>query len=100
MPYKDKERQREYNRKWEIQHKEERKKYREQWKKEHKDYYKDYFQRETVNSVQSLRLIKQFDKRQLIREKQNTIDKKRKHENPMMYKDYWTEEEYYGEVSN
>ena len=83
MPYKDSEKQKEYLKKW---------------REQHKDYFNNYYkENEYWKNKQKLKSLKQLDKKQLEETKKQIISKKRIRENPMMYKDYWTEDEFYND---
>ena len=42
MPYKDKDKQKEYSRKWEEENKEKRREDKRKWREDNKEYYKEY----------------------------------------------------------
>ena len=79
MPYKDKEKQKEYMR---------------NWHKKHKDYDINYYHNNYINKKKLINK-KQYDKIRLNKEIQYIKDNIRRRQNPMDYKDYYTETEYY-----
>lgn len=110
MPYKDKKKQKEYMRNWKIKNRDHYKQYQTEWHKTHKDYkiewyktHKDYNNDYMHNYLQNdinnnkLKLIKkkEYDKIRLDYEKQNIVNNIRRRQNPMDYKDYYTEDEYF-----
>lgn len=78
MVYKNKDKQKEYLR---------------NWRKTHKGYYKEYYQ--LNKNERKLINLKQKDKMKLKKLKYEIEFKKQISQNPMSYKDYWTEEEFY-----
>ena len=99
MPYKDKKKQKEYMRNWKIKNRDHYKQYQTEWHKTHNfynNYYMhNYLQNEINNNKLKLIKKKEYDKIRLDYEKQNIVNNIRRRQNPMDYKDYYTEDEYF-----
>lgn len=94
MPYKDKKKQKEYMRNWKIKNRDHYKQYQTEWHKIHKNYYSDYYYNDYINNKKLINK-KQYDKIKLDNEKQYIKENIRRRQNPMDYKDYYTEDEYF-----
>lgn len=92
MPYKDKEKQKKYLKDWRNRHKD----YFKNWRNRHKDYFTDYYKNNEINkNLKSLRNHKTKDKIRLKNEIDDIKRKRLREQNPLLYKDYWTEDEFY-----
>ncbi len=77
MPYKDKDKQKEYSRKWEEENKEKRREDKRKWREDNKEYYKEYRELNKEKRVEYNKKYKELN-REKIREQRRGYRDERK----------------------